>query len=319
MKKFLVKGCVFFIGLNIVDVLLLCILLSLCTYFRSEEYGIAKNLPQTDVLIMGSSHAQESFNPKSLEEKTPWTFYNLGRARRNVYFNEYYSKFIYSQGHHPKAVVLTISYNDLRETSRPYMVPQFVEDKRYFPLLYSFLMQKQWTQIRGFFYADLFSSSYRMTCSRMISWLKNKSRDVPYFPDQSKGYRPDGTQLRAGPRPNSFAKYPYKVFDFQKESFERLLQFWQSKNVPVYVLDTPEFAGSRLSALEYDKYVETISSIAKNNGAIFKSFNDPTKDWVQNSKNFRDGGWGRPNSHMNINGIQYFEKEFLQWFKLNEK
>ena len=296
-----------------IDISLLIILLVLCSYFRSEEYGLAKNYPDSEFLIFGTSHAQESFISNALSDNIGKTVYNFGRARRNIFFNYHLSSFLIEQGRKAEQICIVMSYNDFRETTRPYMVSQFIPDGEGISLFYSLLIQKKWTSLRGFFYTDLFSSSYRMMASRMMSWLKNRKRDVFYRHDTEHGYKGTDAKLSEYERPEIFSEHPFKAYKMQKEYLIKTIRLWKEQGCDVLIVDTPEFIGTRLSEIEYDDYILLMKNIANTEGAKFKTFNDPKLKLLNDHTSFKDGGWGIPNSHLNIKGANRFTKIFSQW------
>ncbi len=313
IKNSIKKVCLFLMGFIVIDIVLLGALLIFCNYFRSEEYSLAKNYPESEFLIFGTSHAQESFVSNALSDEIKKSVYNFGRARRNIFFNYYLSVFLIDQARKPDHICIVMSYNDFRETTRPYMVSQFVPKGEGFSLFYSLLIQKKWTSMRNFFYTDLFSSSYRMMISRSMSWLKNRKREIPYWEDAERGYRGDDSILSEYEEPEEFPTHKFKAYSMQKEYLINTIRLWKNAGCNVIITDTPEFIGTRLSEIEYEQYSALMEKIASEEGATFKSFNDPKIGLLSDHTSFKDGGWGVPNSHLNKKGANQFTKLFAQW------
>jgi hypothetical protein len=312
-SKIIKKITFFFIIFSMIDVLLVALMMCFFSHFHSIEYGLAKNYPDSDILIMGTSHAEESFIPIKMQEHLNLTTYNLGRARRNIFFNYHLSKFLISNKRKPKNVILVMSYNDFRESTRPYMVSQFVESNEKIDLYFELLKQRKWDSVRGFFYTDLFSSSYRMMASRMLSWLKNRKTELPYYEHREKGYNGSAKIIKDAEKPETFKKHPFSFYPMQREYLIKTIRLWKQANCKVIIVDTPEFIGTRKSESEYDVYEKFIDEIATNENILFKSFNDPKIDLLKDPKKFKDGGWGKLNSHLNTTGAVEFTELFCVW------
>lgn len=232
-------------------------------------------------------------------------------------FNYYFSRFLIQQNKIPEKVILVLTYNDLREHTRPYLVSQFVEIDEKWQVFKDLLEQRHWDQIRGFFYTDLFSSSIRMMMSRSISWLKHQKREAPYFSDPNLGFAALPYSLPETEKPDYFKTYPFSYSEVQYRYLIKIIDLWLEQGVEVIMVDPPEFIGTRLSESGYQDFELLVDSIAKRKNIQFMSFNDPNDSFLSDPGNFRDGGWGRLNSHLNLHGANLFTKKFCNWMQKN--
>ena len=316
MKSVLYRSFIFILGFCIVDLLLFGLLILGFTYFRSEEYVQAKKYPESELLILGSSHAGEGFDTAKIRQHTGLSAYNFGRGRRNVEYTNYLSRFLIREGKKPSVVILVATYHDLTEQTHPYMILPFAasNEERY-KLSLSFLAQRSWIPGRSFFYSDRYSSSVRMLLSRSLSWLKNQQRDVPWRDTPDRGFNALHSSLEEKVRPKHFARFPYYYEHKKLQLLKSTIRLWKSTGALVILTDPPEYIGTLLSRSEYPQYEKLMQQTAEECGALFKSFNTSSWKPLHDAQNFKDGGWGHPNSHLNRKGAALFTPHFSQWLK----
>jgi len=329
LRVYLIKVFVFLAILLVVDAGLFLGSFQLSGIFLPEEMNLLNHNLEVKGIILGTSHAEQGLMPSVLEKETGLDWYNFARARRNLVFNEVYSKALWQAGLRPKVVVLVATYHDWNEGSHPHMIRPFLFGEDLGRVSLDFLTDRQWNNPRTWLTSDQYSSTHRMMLARTLSWVKNRRTDLPYRPHPEDGFDGSLAQINPGPRPDEFPKHPWSVKESNRNAFIATLAFWTQKQVPVVVVDPPEFLGSRLSHRDYDTYRGQTERLCKEFGVPYKSFNElgqpivenpdlaivkiPDLSIVENPALFRDGGWGHPNSHLNTEGARRFSKDFSAW------
>ena len=304
---------VFVLCTVLVDLLCFYGTLQVTTIFTPQESDMVKKLPKVDALVFGTSHAEQGFSPTTLKELTGLNWYNTGKARRNLFFQSTFTRHLIAEGHRPKLVVLVATYHDWNELSHPYMIYPLASSRERWDLYWEFNAQRDIWNPRRWFCMDQYSSTARMMFARGLSWLKNKKTDYPWHPIGDQGYVASNASVTPSPKPNTIATSPLNVLKSNLIAFESVVQQWRAVDVPIVIVDPPEFIGSRLHHGEYDKAWNMVEQICERHDVPCKSFSDPSKAWMQQGEYFRDGDWGYPNSHLNHQGTILFNVELAQW------
>ncbi|MBF0199277.1 MAG: hypothetical protein HQL32_16300 [Planctomycetes bacterium] len=314
MKGFIKKSLLFVAGLFLVDTLLYVLLLTACSYFYPNDYAQARLYPDSDMLILGTSHAGEGFDPAVIKKVMGQEAYNLGRARRNVEYGYYLSRYLVKQKRKVKTVVFGVNYHDFAEHTRPYMIFPFLEhDSERAHEAWELFRQRSLVPGRNFFLCDRYSADIRMVLSRSIAWLKNQKREAPFTFTNDRGFNASHGKIKDVGDSEHFATFAFKKESSKVEALKRTIKLWRNEGVKVYLIDPPEFIGTRMSRPEYDQFAKFMSDLAFECDATFKSFNLPHNPLMQKSELFKDGGWGHPNSHLNRQGAALFSEEFSLW------
>lgn len=313
MKAFFYKTLLFASSLLACDALLFWGVLELTTIFTPQELSMAKRLPKHEMLVFGTSHAESAFYPEQMKNQLNLSCYNLGRARRNLAFQAAISRTLIEAGHHPKLVVLTTTYHDWNENAHPYMIYPLLKKEQRFPYFLEILTQREWLQPRRWFLMDRYSSSARMMSSRALSWIKNRQTEYPWIDYHDGGYRPQHQHFKSEEKPEHIKTFPLHILDSNRQAFIELLELWSKAGSKVVVVDPPEFIGSRLSHRHYDQAWKMVEQHCRTKNIPHQSFSNPDTPWLSDSRYFRDGGWGHPNSHLNHKGAIAFGQDFSLW------
>lgn len=318
MLPFFIKTLIFCIGILCLDLVIFLGFLNMTEVFPPQEKDMIDQLPHRDVIIMGTSHAEQGFSPTKLKELSSLSYTNIGKARRNLFFQSILTRQLISKGHRPKFVILTATYHDWNETSHPYMVYPLANPEEKKQLFWQLSLDREWLNPRRWLAMDRYSSTARMICARSLSWLKNRETIFPWIEHGENGYIPMNHCMKKQQRPKAFDSYPLHIQSQNLHAFKSLLNQWKVVGVPVVVVDPPEFLGSRLSHRDYEKLWTMIRKICKEHDVPCESFSDPKKHWTAEEQYFRDGGWGYPNSHLNHKGTIKFNEELVDWLKRQE-
>ncbi|MBF0244921.1 MAG: hypothetical protein HQL31_06570 [Planctomycetes bacterium] len=315
MGRFWFRLLIFGLGLCLLDIAVLGLILCGSHLFRTELYSTARDYPESEILILGSSHAREGISPQFLLAETGLSAYNLGGAGQNSLVNNYLSRLLVARGRRPAIVMISVGYDDLHEYSRPHILTQFVPPEELGGITWHFIGQKNWNSLRNFFYADRYSSSARMALSRALSWAVTGRRQPRVGADPARGYHPFNRSVQPLARPASPGTAPFICNPLVLAALKEMAALWRAKGAQVLILDTPEYLPSRLYRGEYSRYQALMEEVAGTSGAHFRSFNDPEIEWLNDPGCFRDGGWERPNSHLNIKGGMRFNKLLSEWMR----
>ena len=313
------KIVAFVLALLVADAGVFFAALHLSTIFKPEEWSICQKLPPQDGLILGTSHAEEGLIPQTMAGEMGGQWFNLGRARRNLNFNQYWTHELIKNGQRPKTVVLVVTYHDWNEKSHPYILYPLSISKSRAKVGWELATQRQLWNPRCWFLCDQYSSTIRMMLARSLSWLKNRQTDIPWRDNGARGYLSGYGHMKEAPELISFPKYPLQVLENNRLAFISIIQQWKAVGSQVFVVDAPEYIGSRLSHADYEKewaMVEQECSILKVPCKSFSQIDDP---FLRDITHFRDGGWGYPNSHLSDKGAAEFSKRFIQWVKNSER
>lgn len=313
MKNHVIKVLVFVVAILLADALVFFSALHMSTIFKPEEWSIAQKLAPQEGLILGTSHAEEGIVPTMLQKELGGSWYNLGRARRNLNFNQYWSKDLIENGQRPKTVVLVVSYHDWNELSHPYMIYPLADPAAKYEIALDMATQRHLLNPRTWFLCDQYSSSIRMMLARSLSWLKNRQTIIPWKDRGDGGYRQNFGHIKAQKEPEHFAKYPWNVLEPNRLAFFKIIQLWQAAGAKVIVVDVPEYIGSRLSHAEYEREWAMVENECRELKVICRSFSQPDDAFLSDETNFRDGGWGYPNSHLSHKGATIFSQKLASW------
>jgi hypothetical protein len=283
--------------------------------FKNEDYATTLHHPESPIIVMGASHAQESFNPLLMAEELGVDVFNLGGPGHNPLFLEYQTRLLLKKKSIPNLVILTITYNTINDYVKPHVIASFIQEGNMLRTT-SYLMKMQnFNTPRKIFLSDIYSSSYRVLTSRSLSFLKNREFESPMPRHHERGYFGKNIELQPGIQPAKISQRSFQTNTQMIEGLKNCLSLWRKKNVQVVVVDTPEFYGTRLASVEYDKFEDLMHELSENEGFIFKSFNRLDQPEQKNPELFRDGGWGIPNSHLNRKGAIWFNKIFCEWLQ----
>lgn len=316
MLRFLRHFIIFLLLLVAADALGLLALLKLSSVYPDPVAEEVRKIPESEILFFGSSHAEESFVPGIIESETGASAWNLGGRERNPLLVRAMTRTLLKERSFvPKLVVITVTYDDLREHTRPHLLAGLSKEGllRQFQLFYQ---MKPKFALRGFFFSDYYSSSWRYVFSRAFRHAMTGKADVGWKASASKGHFSSSDVLEPGERPETIPTRPYVYYRRNLHALEQTLRSWQEAGVRLVITDPPEFAGTRLGHGEYDLYRKRMEELADQYGAEFHSFNR-VDDFTGKAEYFRDGGWGVPNSHMNQKGSSMFSRKFAQWLKEN--
>ena len=301
-------------SLWMVDLLIFTFTLQLTLFFEPEELDFVEKFPmETDVLVLGTSHAEQSFVPKVLEERSPWTWFNFGKARRTLAFNAALSERLCQRGVRPKVVVLVATYHDFNERPHPYMIYPMMGEAERNSLWWDFVLGRHFFEPRTWFLCDRYSPTVRMMMSRALSFLKSHRRRLAWKPLGDGGFIERQGHLPAQEKPDDYQSFPFKSSSMNSEGFEKIMDCWGAVGVEVVVVDPPEFLGSRLSHESYDESWSRIQAVVSARGLSCRSFSDPEDPFLADHLNFLDGGWGAPNSHLTYRGAVLFSRRFGDW------
>jgi hypothetical protein len=296
------------------DLLIFSLTLQLTLFFEPEELDFVEKFPlETEVLILGTSHAEQSFVPKVLEKHSPWTWYNFGKARRTLAFNAALSERLRRRGVRPKCVVLVATYHDFNERPHPYMIYPMMEGADRSSLWWDFVLERRLFEPRTWFLCDRYSPTVRMMMSRSLSFIKSRRRRLRWKPSGDRGFIERQGHLRAQQKPAESKSFPFKSSVMNRNGFEKIMDCWAAVGVEVVVVDPPEFLGSRLSHESYGEAWVRIESVVGERGLNCRSFSDPEDPFLSDHLNFLDGGWGAPNSHLSYKGAILFSQRFGEW------
>lgn len=311
LKKFIL----FILGLFTLDVLLFFLMIYGVFNFKNEEYATTLHHPHSPILVMGASHAEESFNPIEMQKHLGIDVFNLGKAGNNPLFLEYQTKLLLGKKIKPELVILTITYNTINDYVKPHAIASFMPEGEMMRTATFLMKMRSFDSPRKLFLADIYSSSYRVLASRSLSYFKNRSfvAAMPRHPE--RGYTGRNAQINPGPKPDSIHQREFVTNPDMIAGLKNCLSLWHQNGVQVIVVDTPEFYGSRLSSFEYPKFEEMMHELCGAHGFIFKSFNRLNLAEQKDPSLFRDGGWGIPNSHLNRKGAIWFNRIFCEWLK----
>jgi hypothetical protein len=276
-------------------------------------------LADRDVLIFGTSHAEQGFVPNVLEVETGWTWMNLGKARRTLAFNAAWSKRLVASGVRPKKVVLVTTYHDWNERSHPYLIYPMVPSSERFSIWWDHVSARELTHPRTWFNCDQYSPTIRMMVSRCLSYAKNRRPSLRWQTRGDHGYVERFGELAEQVEPETWSTYGFNVKPANASGFNDFLDTWAKVGVEVVVVDPPEFMGSRLSHRDYDLAWTRVETETQKRGLRAKSFSDPNDAFLLNHAHFIDGGWGYPNSHLSHRGAVAFSKRFAEWLKMRAR
>lgn len=306
---------IFFIGLFLIDYIIFIIIVKGCSLFKNEDLSTTLHHPKSDILILGASHAQESFNPSEISKHLNLNAFNLGSSGHNPLFINYQTQLLLQKKNIPKIVILVTTYDTLNEISLPHVLCPLIPEKQLLNTISYFSDYRSLNSFRKLFLTDIYSSSARILLSRCISYTKNKSFDVPMPKHPERGYVGRNHSIQPGEQPSTYNKIPFQINHKMLKELQNTIDFWNQYQVPVLLIDTPEFIGTRLGRDEYEKFTSLVNNLSKQKNCIFKSFNQPHIQELTRTDYFRDGGWGIPNSHLNRRGAIWFNKIFCEWLK----
>lgn len=313
MKSRVLKVLAFVVALFLADGLVFFSALHLSTFFKPEEWSLAQKLAPQQGLILGTSHAEEGLIPSIIQNELGGSWHNLGQARRNLNFNQYWTKALIDHGQRPQTVVLVVTYHDWNEQSHPYILYPLADPARRFDVALDLAQQRYWLNPRTWFLCDQYSSTLRMMLARSLSWLKNRQPTIAWKARGDGGYRQNYGHLKAQKEPESFAKYPWNVLEPNRLAFFSIIQQWQAIGTKVIVIDVPEYLGSRLSHAEYERAWAMVEKECRELKVVCRSFSLPEDAFLSDETNFRDGGWGYPNSHLSHKGATLFSQKLARW------
>ena len=309
------KVVLFLMGLFFIDYILFQLLFSACILFKNEDYATSLHHPNSDILFLGASHAKEGFDPREIQKHLNVSSYNVSGPSHNPLFLEYQTKTILTRKQLPKLAVITITPDTINDYAKPHSLGAFVPEGERSRASQLFLSYRKFDSFRHIFLTDLYSSSLRIVFSRTLSWLKNRSFEVTMPHSSTKGYTERHHQLKAGEEPNPINLLNFHSNPSMLQGLKNCISLWREKDIPVLIVDTPEFYGTRIARHQYSFYEDLMNDLANTEGVTFVSFNNLEYSELKNEKLFRDGGWGIPNSHLNHNGTLWFNKLFCQYLK----
>ena len=121
-QKFLVKLCIFFILLFVLDFIIGS---SLNIFYFKQKVGFlyrttyAIEKTREDVLIFGSSAATHDYYTSIFEEQLKMSSYNVGIDGNSIFYDYAILKLLLKR-YHPKIIVLDFDINELKKTKESY-------------------------------------------------------------------------------------------------------------------------------------------------------------------------------------------------------
>jgi hypothetical protein len=309
------KCLVFIMALLLADALMFMLTLKSSTFFKPEEWSVAQKLSPQDGLILGTSHAEQGCIPNILSQELGGKWFNGGRARRNLNFNQYWSETFIQNGQKPKIVILVVTYHDWNEKSHPYMIYPLANPDSRQSVALDLMTERHLLNPRTWFLCDQYSSTVRMMLARSLSWLKNRQSELYWREDTHGGYLEAWGHMKPQVKPSDFSKYPWHMKDQNFKAFLSILQQWQAVGSRVIVIDPPEYIGSRLSHRDYEQAWEMVKTECDKLNVPCRSFSQVDDVFLTDETNFRDGGWGYPNSHLSNKGAAEFSRRLADWIK----
>ena len=149
--------------------------------------------------------------------------------------------------------------------------------------------------------------------------LRTEEDEVtPPAADQGKGRdeNPDHSPpLSSDPR----KRRPFEPRRYQArpgaegKDLAKLLTVLEKDGVPVVLVFIPDFIGTNETNFEQARFKEDVGALAGLHGnAAVLDFNRPDRFDLDNPDLFRDGGWGKSNSHLNFRGKAVFNRLFAE-------
>jgi len=165
-----------------------------------------------------------------IKQYTDKTVYNFGRARRNLTFGYYLSRYLLDSGRKPKYVVMGIHYHDFTELSRPYMIfPMLKNSSERLEQAWQFSTDRSYVPGRNSFLADRYSSDMRMMLSRLISWAKSRKRAAPYRFTSDRGFNATHREMKEVGDSENYKEIPFNYTEANVEILKKTIQLWKSQ------------------------------------------------------------------------------------------
>ena len=267
----------------------------LASYLRGRSF---------DTLVLGTSRTEEALFPVLLETEThapePHVFKEAGQGRGPRYQLQFYRLFKKLAGK-PRLVVCGVDYfvysveSDRRWMSRFAAASNWQPPpSRPSPLRLLQLKHRHDVLINDLI-GDLNEVAGRHAAP--TAHLFERSRRVTVFPvdpaSQLVVERPRSYKPRRMPRPPGV----------EGQDLDRLLAEPTADGVPVVLVSLPEYVGTYETNVDMPRFHEHLRDLARRHPNVrVLIYNDPARFDLANPSFFRDGGWGRGNSHLSAAG-----------------
>lgn len=325
MRKIFFKCIILFSCVFLIDFLFLPILIAYSLVSIDYDHYC---FDKADILVLGDSHTQRSIN--SNYKGYPGKVINLSKTGNYTPINYLLYKSYRDDFPPPKIVI--ISTQMWMFESKTYLGNLFFLRNRDYSLEYlkelfsprEYFTRLKDLKINSVEFSDILKSFIFRIFIRSFTSKKNECIDVKSFiMDRNETVKNQTITSRLAPFKNQ------DFFDYRTEKFtrssninhlnnlyhEKLVSLLAQENVKVILLETPEYFGTTHSTLGK---VQFYKDVLNNNlsGDLHLIKHDDFEMDTQNPAYFYDGGYGVLNSHMNINGVEIFQKQLAE--KINK-
>jgi len=261
-------------------------------------------------IIMGSSRTFRGIHPFYFQQKLGENAFKIARAGVWCKFNYYFYKEYKKYAGIPKVAVYGLDYFMFRKKSQLYNLQAVMGGNRELEPYQggiSLLMSNK-ERINSFY------KSYLDYLDNRIRKRKKKKQPLKVV-DPFVGY-PRKLKLKTR-RPSTFRQFEYIPYPGEEGIFlSKLLEEWQRDGVKVILVIIPEHQGTYESNFEQRPFLQDIAKISKTfNNVFFYNYNRPDMFDLSNPDYYQDGGYGKTNSHLSLNGARIFNRQFLKDIK----
>ncbi len=282
-------------------------------FYRDPEYASQFREFMKDksysTLILGTSRTKEGIHPRYFKTILGQEAYREAGSGKGPRYDYFFYEFYKKCAGIPKIVVLGVDYFIYQVDSHKEWLARMGQTREIRGLLSSpSLLLAGRKDIEDFLNAVI------LRAGRILG-AKSLALPAPDFVKDQEfiGIDPNPGGLITE-RPASFKRQRYTRFPGKEGAYlKRLLDEWRKDGVTVLMVIIPDYAGSYVTNIGQLRAMADLKRLTRDypNVRIY-DFNRPRMFPLGNVEYFRDGGYGKANSHLSRAGAEAFNRILLE-------
>lgn len=267
--------------------------------FNKQFLALPKGTYNT--LIMGSSRTYRGIHPHYIYKRLGQKAFKIARAKAQPKFDYLFYKEYKKYAGIPQVVIYGVDYFIFRLKSDPFYLQFLHREEEKEPNNGISLLISNKDRIDAFF-TNMLEKWDRP------AWSDRHSPHLFQVIDPFIGYGKQEPLVEGNP--SRFETFEYEPYPGEEGPwFHKLLKEFEKDGVTVVLVFLPEYIGTYKSNFQQEAFIKDCHQLVKPFRNVFiHNYNRPGKFPLSNADYFLDGGYGKTNSHLSLEGARVFNR-----------
>jgi hypothetical protein len=254
-----------------------------------------------NTLIMGSSRTHRGIHPHYIYKRLGQKAFKIARAKAQPKFDFFFYKEYKKYAGIPQVVIYGVDYFIFRLKTNPDYLQYLHREEDRKPNNGILLLISNKDRIDAFF-------------TNMVEKWNRPTRSDTHSPRHSQVIDPfigyGKQELLDEGSPSRFETFEYAPYPGVEGTwFFKSLKEFEKDGVKVVLVFLPEYIGTYKSNFQQEAFIKDIGQLVKPFRNVFiHNYNRPGKFPLSNADYFLDGGYGKTNSHLSLEGARVFNR-----------